>query len=245
MAIRGLFIGCNYPGESYELPDCDLDSENLAATLEPCFASGRCLLNKKASRKGVGAAFRKFYTELRPGDVPIVSFSGHGTSDTIDGKEVQGIVCNDGVVLYEFELRQLLADLENAVLICDSCFSGGLPRARVKSRPRTVPASHVFWPRDIEIPSRMPAKPRVRYLACKGDETADSTGNGGAFTNALIEAFDERKENTTFISLANAVKKMLPNKEHRQTPVFSYADRTFASRTLKSFNKKWNIPPRK
>lgn len=243
MAIRGLFIGCNYPGESFALPDCDLDAENLAAALEPYLARGQALLNERASRRGILAAFRKFAQALRPDDLPIVSFSGHGTTDTIDGKAVQGIVCNDGIVLYEFEVRQLLAELPQAVFMCDSCFSGGMVRGG-KRQARTVPISHVFRPREVELPKRMPPKPRVRYLACKPDETADSTGNGGAFTNAILEVFDERKDKTTFIGLGRGVKRLLPNREHAQTPVFSYADRTFASRTLKSFDKKWNKPPR-
>lgn len=241
MSIRALFVGCNYPGETYALPDCDLDAENLAAALEPWLASAKALLNEQASRRGMVAALAKLQHDLHPDDLAIVSFSGHGTTDDLGGKPAQGLVANDGVILYEFELRQLLAQLPQAVFICDACFSGGLIRG--KHRARSVPVSYCFRPQDVERPTRLASKPRVRYLACKDTETAASTGQGGAFTNALLEAFDERKEKTTFLSLAQAVRKLLPSAEYQQHPQFSYQDAAFANRALKSFNKQWNKRP--
>lgn len=239
MAIHGLFIGCDYRGESCELPDCELDAENIAAALEPYVMTGKCLLGEKAERRGMLKAFANLKAKLKPTDLAIVSFSGHGTTDNINDKPAQGIVANDLEVLYEFELRTLLADLGQAVLIADSCFSGGLLRG-VKHH-RWVPISHCFR-RDVEVPARMPKRPHATYLACKASETAASTGTGGALTNALLEAFNDRKDSTTFAGLAKVVKKLLPTAECPQHPVFECKDKAFANRTLRSFNKKWNKP---
>ncbi len=239
MAIHLLAIGCNYRGETCELPDCELDAENIAMALEPYVMTGNCLLGEKAERRGMLKAFSMLKAKLKPTDLAIVSFSGHGTTDNIDDKQVQGIVANDMEVIYEFELRTLLADLGQAVLIADSCFSGGLLRG-VK-RHRWVPISHCFR-RDVEVPRKKHAKPHATYLACKANETAASTGDGGALTKALLEAFGDRKDSTTFAGLAKSVKKLLPTLEYPQHPVFECKDKVFANRTLRSFNKKWNKP---
>ena len=239
MAIHGLFIGCNYSGESCELPDCEQDAESIAAALEPYLQTGVCLLGEKAERRPLLKALANLKTKLKKTDLAIVSFSGHGTTDNIDDKPAQGIVTNDMEVIYEFELRSLLTDLGQAVLIADSCFAGGLLRGA--KRHRWVPISHCFR-RDVTPPKRLPAKPHATYLACKANETAASTGKGGALTLALLEAFAERKDKTTFAGLAAALKKLLPNKDYPQHPQFRCANKTFANRTLKSFNKKWNKP---
>jgi len=239
MSIHGLFIGNNYRGESAELPDCELDSENLAAAFEPYLASGRELLS--ASRRKMIAELAKLKKVMRPNDLAIVAYSGHGTTDMIGDKPAQGIISNDMEVIYEWELRAMLADLGQAILLSDSCFSGGLLRGRKKQR--WVPVSHCFR-REVTVPTRLPKKPHVRFLACRANETAASTGKGGAFTLAFLEAFEKRKDRATCYGLAADIKRLLPNKEYHQHPVYDATDKTFAMREFRSFRKKWNVPPK-
>lgn len=241
MAIRLLAVGCDYRGESVELPDCSLDALNIASTLEKYLASGRELINEKATRINMLYELGRLKASMKPNDLAIVSFSGHGTSDIIDGKRVQGIVSNDLEIIYEWELRQALADLGQAVLISDSCFSGGLLRGRQKHR--WIPASHCFQ-RQVKPPGKLPKKPHVRYLACKENETAASTGKGGALTLALLEAFAKRDIKSTFAGLGAELKKLLPSADCPQHPVYDCADRVFGNRSLNSFQRKWNVPPK-
>lgn len=235
VSLHLLAIGCNYEGESYALPDCARDAISIAEALEPFAATAKALLNEKATRRGMLAAFAKHKTARKKSDTSIISFSGHGTTEPIDGKGVQAIVCNDGTLLYEHELRELLADLGPAIFIADCCYSGGLTRGRRKAR--TVPVSHCFRHETI-VPRRMPPKPHATYAACRAGETAASTGKGGAFTLALLEAFEKRKDATTLKGLAQGIKALLPTDDYPQHPVFSCADKAFANRTIRSFARK-------
>lgn len=244
MALRLLTVGCDYRGETFALPDCARDAESIAETLEPYIASGIELVNEQADRAGMLKALAKIKSQMRKSDLAIVSFSGHGTSDTINGKAAQGIVANDATIIYEFELRRLLADLGQAVFIADCCFSGGLVRSDLTTkqlkRQRWIPATHCFHRSGVELPSKAAPKPHATYMACKAGETAASTGKGGAFTLALLEAFAEHGDKVTLRGLHNAIRKRLPNKEHEQHPQFSCRDTAFANRTIRSFNKTWN-----
>lgn len=239
--IHGLFIGCDYRGEDCELEDCSIDALNIASALERYVASGRQLVNEAAGRDEMLAEFATLKSRMKRNDVAIVSFSGHGTSDEIGGKQYQGIVCNDLELIYEWELRQLVSDLGQAVLIADCCFAGGLPRGTRRSR--FVPIRHCFR-RLVTPPGRPVKRPHATYLACKANETAASTGKGGAFTIALLEAFADVGIKTTFTALHKGIRKLLPSREYAQTPQFVCSDKAFANRTLSSFNRRWNQMPK-
>lgn len=241
MSVHGLFIGNNYRGESFELPDCEMDALSLAEEFEPYLTSGKVLLSK--TRRSMISALGSLKDRVtRNYDLALVSFSGHGTTDTINGKQVQAIVCNDGTLIYEFELRQMLADLGLAALLADSCYAGGLTRGM--QRGKTIPVRFCFT-HEAKVPSKLPPQPHARYLACRAGETAASTGHGGAMTLAVLEAFRERKDETTFDALGKRIKQLLPNGEYEQHPVYSCTVASFGKKTLKSFRAKgWNRKPR-
>jgi len=237
VAIHALFVGCDYQGESCQLPDCALDARHMAEALEPHLASGRLLTNEHAERQHILDAIAELKAKAKKTDVVILYYSGHGTYDTLKGKRVQGIVPNDLQVIYEVELRQQLADFGQAIYIADSCFSGGLSRGKRKSR--FTPIRNCFT-RAIDLPAKTPKRPHVVYSACRDNETAASTGEGGAFTNALREVFADHPDRLTFKGLFRGVRKLLPNADYNQTPQLFYSDEKFISRTLASFTKNWN-----
>lgn len=241
MSIVLASVGCNYRGETCELPDCELDASIVAGLFPKLLTFGREVIARNATRRGFLKVYEALKAKKRESDLAVISFSGHGTSDRINGKLVQGIVMNDLEVIYEWELRQMFADLGNVAFIVDCCFSGGLLRGRQKQR--WVPISHCFR-REVSVPSRLPAKPRYRLVACRAGETAASTGKGGALTLAVEQAFQTKRESSTLLGLGEAVKKLLPTKECPQHPEVSYVDKAFAGRTLKSFSAKWNQKPR-
>lgn len=240
MSIRMFTCGCDYPGESYSLPDCSKDAQALVATFEKYIASVTVLLNRKAPLATAVKALLAFYDSCKAGDFALLAFSGHGTSDEIDGKRVEGIVLNDGKVLYEAKLRQIINTRPRGVIaamLSDSCYSGLLPKGNHQRTPRTVAASKVTWP-EFDQPARMPVQPNAAYLGCsgkKGDEYSYSTGDGGAMTLATIAAFNESEDRTTLKALHTKIRKRLPTKEWPQTPVFFCRDAALAKRTIKSF----------
>ncbi len=233
MSIHLLAVGSNYEGESCELPDCILDVLNVATAFEPFVASAKCLIGNKSTRRGTLSAVRKFLDGLRKGDLGLLYFSGHGTTDKVQGKEIQATVCHDLNLIYETEWRAELMRREQGsmlAMLVDCCYSGGLPRGK---RGRTVSIRNVFR-HDVEWPTREQKRPNSVYTACRAGEVAYSTGNGGAMTNAFLEEFETRHTNTTLQSLFNRVKKHLPNADYPQHPT-AYLDSTMKRRTLKRF----------
>lgn len=233
MSIHLLAIGCDYKGTSYSLPDCEeYDAQGLDEDLTPYLKSGTVLIGKNAAREGMIAASTKLRSRYRKGDVLLCSFSGHGTTDIVNGKRMQAIVCNDGTLIWEDELRQYLADFPLAVFLADSCFSGGLVRSMHLARTIAIENCVKHVPLAT---GKVSPNPHAKYLACNEKETAASTGEGGAMTLAVRRSIHETGETTTLAGIAKRIKKLLPNREYTQHPQFVCEDKAFANRTLKSF----------
>lgn len=232
--IHLLAMGSNYTGESYALPDCELDCANVVKAFGPYCATATLRIGKQATRAGVRSAVAKFIKELEPTDMGILYWSGHGTTDRVGGKRVEAIVCDGAELIYDFEMR---ADLNKRaagsmlVAAADSCYSGGLPR-ELKRKAKKLALEHCVR-HTAKLPAKTPAKPNAIYTAC-GQEVSYSTGKGGAFTLAFLKAFSERKDKTTLPALYQRIRKLLPSREWPQTPTFT-CDKSLEGRTLKSF----------
>ena len=229
--IHGLFIGNNYPDTSYSLPDCVLDAEHMLAALGP-YMPHSCvyyLKNADCTLANIAEALDEIAASMCKGDALFAYNSGHGTTD---GKR-QGIVLADGVIWWEANIRKAIGKFPAAILVSDSCFSGGLSRG---SRERFVPIGKLPR-RQPPCPPRTPPRKYDYISACSGKETADSTGTGGAFTNVLLDALDAATPRTTIPGLYKAVRRQLPNAMHPQTPQLFTSDGGFARRTLGSFLK--------
>lgn len=250
-------IGNDYPNSPYSLDDCCLDAERMFAKLNDYISvESELVRNEECTLANLTKIVRAF-AKLKTDKTAFVIYnSGHGTSD---GRR-QGIVLSRGVVLWEAKLREMLRPLSPAILISDSCFAGGLERnittttvtayAETDSGEfRRIPVrrKNLAIPRFVpfkQLPGKQPPPqgrmPRMTYdyfAACDSDETADSTGNGGAFTNEVLKVLGEATPRLTMKGIYNRVRKVLPNKEHQQTPQFVSSDKGFAKRTLASFMK--------
>ena len=236
MSLYLLSVGCNYRGTSYELGDCELDSDNIAAEFRPYVADTKILQRSLVNPASIRSALEAIGRKLRKGDAAICYYSGHGTTQRMGNKLIQGIVMDDGSVLWEQELRKLLAALTPAIFIADSCFSGGLARGNKNHRAqRFVPFSKL---RDAQSPVLVGRQVKRQYdyfSACSDQETAASTGDGGAFTNAALGVLRDAKQTITMRGIYKEVRKLLPSPEYQQTPQFVASDNGFASRTLASF----------
>jgi hypothetical protein len=238
MAIKLLAIASNYEGTINQLPDCILDSENIIKTFSPFCDTAESIVGKDATRDGIRSAVATFIGGLQSGDLGILYFSGHGTTDRVQGKKVEAIVCDDFELIYDFEMRVDLnkrADGSMLAAIADSCYSGGLSRGLVKGKPRTMPAALCVRHR-VRFPVRTPKRPNSILEGCDVKEVSYSTGHGGAMTNVLIPAFNERKDNTTLPAIYKRIRKSLPSKQWPQTPQL-VIDKVLEKRTLKSFTK--------
>lgn len=258
MALHGLYLGNDYPGTSYELPDCVIDSERMYARMEPYLSDDSELLrNEECTLANITKILRSFQKAKKKGNAFVVYNSGHGTTE---GNK-QGIVLHGGFVLWEQQIRELLKTITPAVLISDSCFAGGLRRAKytttstIKSYTETptgfkevpVKTKGLYIGRYVpfnrlrkQMPpptGRLPKRLHDYFAGCDGDETAASTGDGGAFTNEVVKVLDKATPRLTMVGIHRRVRKVLPNDEYDQTPQFYATDKGFSRRTLASFMK--------
>ena len=112
------------------------------------------LKNEEANRAGIMKAIEDLKAKIKPGDIVVIHYSGHGqqifddNGDEIDGKD-ESIVPYDAYVKYtsfykgenhirDDELGNVIANFRNTLgpegqllMIMDSCHSGTLPRGGI------------------------------------------------------------------------------------------------------------------
>lgn len=234
MALHGLFLGSNYADEACALPDCEIDLERWAERLEPYIATGKVLAGKTFTRRNATRAVEAIKAKRRANDAVIIFYSGHGTTDVVNGKPMTGIVFDDLAVEYEVELRALLADISPAILFADCCYAKALERGRRRGRSVSIDSCFTHEPRQF---AKRPPAIHAVYYACDTDQTAASTGVGGAYSLAGQEVFDRQRDKITFAGLHKEICKLLPSKDYSQRPQFTCRNKAFARRTLRSFNR--------
>ena len=241
--IHALVCGCDYKGESFELPDCELDATNVAARLKRFVGDVVLLRGKDVIKAAIIDQVHTIADRKADYEPVFAYFSGHGTTANVGGKTIQGIVLNDATVFWENELRALFQKISPAVFAVDACFCFGLARGKRKLA-RYVPFE-LLAPRPISPAAAIEVdKPRYYYAACNTNETADSTGKGGAFTNVLLPLLDRINSQTTFASLYTAIRMKLPSKQHRQTPQFYCRKKEWAAQKILAAANQWNKHPR-
>lgn len=139
---HSLHIGLNavsaaaYEGWDGPLSACEFDAKDMAAIAKSKAMHSTVLLTKKATRAHVLAGMRAAAKALKPGDLFLLTYSGHGGQmPDIDGdepdKKDETWCLYDGQFIDDelyFELSQFKAGVRILVL-SDSCHSGTVTRA--------------------------------------------------------------------------------------------------------------------
>lgn len=179
---RSLHIGLNsvdpasYEGWSGPLDACEADARDLTALArQEGFAASVTLLTKEATRARVLAELARAVAAAKPGDLFVLSFSGHGgqvrdlNRDEIDGLDetwclFDGQLVDDELYL---ELARFVPGVRVLVL-SDSCHSGTVTRAAARGAMETAYATAIkdkrrprMMPPDVERTVRMAQ--RARY----------------------------------------------------------------------------------
>ena len=237
MAIHLLAIGNNYRRTVNALPDCELDAKRVAKLFSPYCASTKTLLSK--GRTPTIVATQIFLRKLKAGDLGLLYYSGHGTQTAVDQKVSEAIVCNDMRLIYDFEMRELLSQRAKGSLLAsaaDCCHSGGLTRNQIEparsAMRRAVVASRCIKHLATR-PQQLADQPNAVFLACLPEESAYSTGDGGAWTNQFLVAMrgDTR---STLVANHRKITRRLPSADYPQHPQFE-CDSRLRRRTVRSF----------
>lgn len=143
--VFAVMVGISdYPGNGNDLPRTAEDARKLQEALQrqgALASESVTLIDAQATRAGVRAAFQRVAAAAGPNDLFLFFYSGHGnqvrgrvSATEPDGKD-ETIEMVDGAITDD-ELSQMFAQVraQTALLILDSCFSGGFSRD-VVSRP--------------------------------------------------------------------------------------------------------------
>jgi len=234
-AILFLYAGCawadyyavvvgisDYPGSSHDLRYCDDDAIDLyGALLEDAdrWSPPRVtlLLDAAATKGAIQTAIDAMARVVRPEDVFLLYFSGHGTAgpdlepvDEADGRDEY--LCTYGSTLQDYVRDDELADwlagfpAQRIVVGLDSCYAGGQIRTRAgEPLPKSIftgasPAAGDGFVSDIQRAAQEGIRLQdlgdlegrvVVLAACADDELSWEFGDPighGLFTYYLLEA---------------------------------------------------------
>ena len=191
-----LAIGLNYANSEYALPDCALDAQRMKALYED---HG---YDSSVWTKMTPNQFEKIIKEIRDMklDELVVYYSGHGVqlpkADSNEDDRYEEALC-----LWNGERLLMLTDHDFAALvstaakrvivIMDCCHSGGMNRSMVQPghKRKSLPYNASMVKFGIQEEFATKSKKDVTFLfASVENQVSYSTGDGGAFTNAFLQA---------------------------------------------------------
>jgi hypothetical protein len=172
----------------------EVDARALADTAcRQGFEVTTLLLGTAATRANVRAQLRTAAQASRPGDLFVLTFSGHGGE--------RGIwVLADGS-LTDAEMREALGAFQSGVrvfVVSDAC-NGGVPLEAPGEQPATITASVLV------------------FASCGRTQLADAPGMPGHFTTALLRTLNGAHI-ATYRSLYEGLAAGMP--EHQQPGYF-------------------------
>ena len=245
---KAVCIGINdYPGHRNDLKGCVNDAQGWYHILQKTFGftTPSLLLNSQAKKATVLKELNHLVDKAKVGDVLAITFSGHGTAkpdwssneaDEPDSKD-EAWCLYDGLLLDD-DIRSIIKRLQEGVrliVISDSCHSGTVTRAFLKSvgmevyaKPRYMPPEDIA---EANLLGGLKIKKRLFYSeenmkeilisGCKATEYSyDAKFNGkpmGALSHYALTVL-KANPNMTYHQFYKNLRKSLPSRIHPQTP---------------------------
>ena len=268
-----LHVGLNrvdpkaYDGWDGKLECCHSDAKDMQALAKRNKFETELLLDKEATVENIHKRFSLAAQKLRPNDIFLFTYSGHGTQvpdlndDEIDGQD-EAWVLFDGLLLDDMigRLSDQFRDNVRVLIISDSCHSGTIcrspnePQAANNSLTgiRFVPFSR-FSPKiiDREIYHHRGRLSKegasvISLSACQDNQFAYESNGNGLFTAALKQVvFGDDFKGSYYQLLKSIAKKMPAN----QSPKYRFGGPehdTFSSEQVFTINPLGNeneLPP--
>ena len=274
MQLHALHVGINdYRGTDNDLDGCVNDALDCARLVGrrhkgtrrdaidtlpffPEAASRVVLVNRQAVRVRILAELQKLLKRLRPGDLGVFTFSGHGTyvkdrnGDEPDGHD-EALVAADLDVIVDDELAVLLerrAPGSRLLVQTDACHSGTATRSlgprllgptdrshRVRFLPpRAIPRHKLEGWRTARMQRTAKLVDVIHFGACRDNQfAADATFGGrpnGAHTHHWLAALSELAPGATYAAWRDALARRLPDDEYDQVPQTNAYARALASK---------------
>lgn len=173
---------------------CELDVDNMENILTPLYYDIDILKTQDATAEAIIAGLNDAASNCKSGDIFVFYFSGHGgqqpdqNGDEPDGKDETLVAYNKEIV--DDELNKIWLKFKAGVrilMISDSCNSGTNYKNRMN---RAVKPTPIIPINDFEVSTKMKAK-LIHFGGCRDGFGSSGYTQGGAFTMALCEAWDD------------------------------------------------------
>ncbi|MGA5068260.1 caspase family protein [Streptomyces exfoliatus] len=238
-----LHIGLNqvdparYEGWDGALVACENDAHDMARLARTAGFESTVLLTADGTVANVTAALGEAAARLRPGDVLLLSYSGHGGQlPDATGSDDEPDALDETLVLYDRqflddEVRRTFrafADDVRIVSFFDCCHSGssievpGGEADGVRARYLPEPQQHRLYERDREFfdelrrslakdaPADGAARDALLVSACQDNQFAADGDVNGAFTAALLQVWDDGAFRGGYRDFHRAIQRRLP-----------------------------------
>ncbi|MBI5016617.1 MAG: caspase family protein [Deltaproteobacteria bacterium] len=228
----------HYQGWSGKLNACEADAKDMAALAKSQKFAVTTLLTKQATRDAVQHALAAQAEALAPGDLLMLSYSGHGgqlpdlNSDESDGQDETWCLYDGELV--DDELYAALSDFASGVRILvfsDSCHSGTAVKeayfragasAGVSYRAmpaavglRTFEANKRFYTEVLTDPKNRAADEKLKasvllLSGCQDNQYSADGEHNGLFTGTLLQVWNGGKFKGTYRSFHKAILARMP-----------------------------------
>jgi hypothetical protein len=227
---QAIVIGIDYKGTVNELPDCQIDADNIEKQLLTDYS----VIEKyyEITPSEFLESIKNAAQILTENDTLTIFYSGHGTQ--IDSALERDYTCealcffkNKRITcLLDKDFKNMISILKCHVIVCfDSCYSGGMNQ--ILGNYLTT-RHKVFDPQNDELyrhrQFRNTSKPKsISYmLSCSENETSVSTGQGGLFTLGILASLKDKKKEIGIVMrevkkyCTKYQKPILSNKDKKQ-----------------------------
>lgn len=227
-----------YEGWDGALVACENDARDMARLARAAGYSDTVLLTAECTVDNVTAALRQAAGKLAPDDILLFTYSGHGGQvPDVTGQDDEPDELDETLVLYD---RQFLddeldrefrgfADGVRIFALLDCCHSGsgievpGGPQPETGIRLMPEPKQQQIYERDQGFfeelqrslrkaaPDGDGARPdAILISACQDNQFASDGPVNGAFTEALLEVWNEGAFRGRYRSFHRAIQSKLP-----------------------------------
>ncbi len=230
MFKRSVHIGLNeynqdYYGNINPLNACVQDAKDMRNVFQTKFDFEPILiLDKQATYAHVVDVLTKEISSSGPGDLLVITFSGHGTQlPDSSGEEIDGYdeaYCLYDGILFDDHIKHMLNQAIpglNVVILSDSCHSGTMAKFRMPEGPDGNPGTPKFFPgfklkyNFMNLFRRAKTKENINIITIGGCEDKQYSYDGqtnSAFTESFLKSLDPK---LSYEKLFKQIKKNMSN----------------------------------
>lgn len=186
----------NHYGGEQELFGCHNDASAMAGIARDSgYEVMDILLDGKAKVKAASDSIRKAAKELKPGDMFLLTYAGHGASvvdssgDEKDGRDETWCLFDRQLIDDElYALWPLFQEGVRVFVVSDSCYSGSVIRSTADGLI-SVPAARTNGPRPRTLSDQVRRDVNLRHRAFYADiqkQLGTAAGGAGGFTQRAV-----------------------------------------------------------